>query len=489
MSRLLLIIAIITTAMTELPAASPDSVRYELQLQQSLTDSDHTPFWLSANRQGMGSTRPDGGMLRAALWKSMDYNRRWDWAAGIDLLGAWNFTSSFVIRQLYGSIRYRPFELTIGSKLLDERYSDSRLGSGDMLYSGNALPLPQARISIPNWLDVPGLGGWFGIKGYFSYGMFTDSNWQRSWVPQGKQYSKNVLFHSKGLHMHIGRLDSRFYFEGSLEMAAQFGGKMMIGDSVVINMPNGVKDFIKVLIPSGGGSDTPLGEQTNIYGNHEGEWSARLTWRPAEGWQFRPYYIHYFDDHSMMFLDYVWRDCLAGLHLTVPRNRWVSHLVYEYLYTKDQSGPVYWDHTDELPEQVSGCDDYYNHCVYQSVQHWGMGLGNPLIISPIYNKDHSMFFECNRVVGHHIGVDGNPSDEWAWRVLASYTRGWGRYSSPYYMSPYHDVKTNFNLLLEAQWIPRRLAGWSATLGLGIDRGSILGNAVGVQFSISKTGIL
>ena len=129
-----------------------------------------------------------------------------------------------------------------------------------------------------------------------------------------------------------------------------------------------------MFIPSGGSSDTPLGEQTNIYGNHLGSWNFSLTWYAPKDWTIRPYYEHYFEDHSQMFGEYGWKDCLAGGEITFPKNPVVSSFVYEYISTKDQSDSVYWDHTSEIPEQVSGTDNYYNHGIYTGWQHWGMGI-------------------------------------------------------------------------------------------------------------------
>ena len=48
----------------------------------------------------------------------------------------------------------------------------------------------------------------------------------------------------------------------------------------------------------------------------------------------------------------------VGLEVTLPANPFVNKFVYEYLGFKDQSGPVYWDHTPSIPEQVSGTDNY-----------------------------------------------------------------------------------------------------------------------------------
>lgn len=42
---------------------------------------------------------------------------------------------------------------------------------------------------------------------------------------------------------------------------------------------------------------------------------------------------------------------------------------------------------------------------------------------------------------------------------------------------------------EVTYKPAKLAGWSATLGIGIDRGNMIGHSVGGMLTIRKTGIL
>ena len=185
-----------------------------------------------------------------------------------------------------------------------------------------------------------------------------------------------------------------------------------------------------------------------------------------------------------MFFDFKWRDMLLGFEIDLPANPIVSSIVYEYLYTKDQAGAVYWDHTPDIPEQVSGRDDYYNHYLYNGWEHWGMGIGNPLVISPIYNTDNTLSFKDNRIVAHHIGWKGSPLPGIDYRVLISYSRSWGTYDQP---NSY--VKRNLNGLLEVTWHPRRLSGWSGCIGIGADGGSLLGKSAGVMLTISKSGWL
>lgn len=113
-----------------------------------------------------------------------------------------------------------------------------------------------------------------------------------------------------------------------------------------------------------------------------------------------------------------------------------------------------------------------------------MGIGNPLLVSPIYNTDGSLGFKHNRVKSHHFGWKGSPLPGVDYRVLLSYTRSWGTYGVPL-----DDVEKNVNALFEVTWRPRNLKGWSGTLGLGADRGAMLGRSYGAMLTISKTGWL
>lgn len=473
----------------------PDSTyRYNVEANAALSSGEHTPFWLVNNRFGLSSLDKSNGYLRAGLFREMKYDRRFSWDFGVDLAVPYHYTSKFVVQQLYAGIRYRSLNLTIGSREWSNGIVNAELSSGDMLFSQNSRPIPQVMLEMPHYNYVPLTNKWLAVKGYISMGMYTDWRWQRNYAgPQG-EFIEHRLFHSKGLFLRGGNPD-RFplIVEGGLEMGAQFGGTLhrnspTTGERQVIKFPHGIKDMIKVIFPTGGGdSNDPnqMGEITNVYGNHLGQWSLAATWQPKDrDWSIRMYYEHYFDDHSMMFFDHAWKDMLLGTEINLPKNPVASTFVYEYLITKDQSGPVYWDHTPEIPEQVSGRDDYYNHYLYTGWQHWGMGQGNPLLISPIYNADGTLSFMHNRIKGHHFGWKGSPHPDIDYRVLMSYTRSWGSYSTP---TP--NVLHNFNALLEVTYHPHQFKGWKARLGLAADGGRLLGKSFGAMLTISKSGWL
>lgn len=479
--RKLCLVAVVACAFS---ASAIDSLRYSVEGEVSFSNGQNTPFWLVNNMQGLSSIKKNNGYLRAGIFRDIEKDKRFSWGAGVDLAGAYNFTSSFIVQQLYAEIKYRCLGAMIGSKEIYGEFNNPRLSSGNLLYSGNARPVPQVRVGIPDYTIVPHTKNWLAVKGYVAYGMFTDDNWQRDFAAPGTKRTKHILYHSKGLFLKVQNLDKfPAWFEGGLEMAAQFGGRSFDGNKW-IDMPNSLKDFLKAFIPSSGGANTPKGEQTNCYGNHVGSWNARIGWNITPKWNVGLYYEHFFEDHSQMFFDYDWRDGLWGVEVSFPENPVIATLVYEFLYTKDQSGPVYWDHTPEIPEQVSGRDNYYNHYIYTGWQHWGMGIGNPLLRAPLYNSNHELYFYHNRVKAHHFGFGGAPVPGLDYRVLFTYNRSWGTYGFPT-----SQVLHGYNLLLEATWRPARLKGWSGTLSLGADWGKLTGCSRGMMLSISKSGWL
>ena len=161
--------------------------------------------------------------------------------------------------------------------------------------------------------------------------------------------------------------------------------------------------------------------------------------------------------------------------------RYLSGIVLEHISTKDQSGPIYHDLTENMPESYTGTDDYYNHNLYSGWQHWGMGVGNPLITSPVYNSNHQLRFRNNRVKAWHLGVQGNPSEQLSWRALATLTQNWGTY-----VEPLDDIVNTQHYLLEAAYVPAFMPKLKVTLAASLDHGKILGNSFGAQCTFRYT---
>lgn len=461
-----------------------DSIEYAVTLRGTLSAGEHSPFWLNANNYGLGSPEKNFGYLRGRMIKHLHPEKRFSWGAGVDLVGGWRIPAPFNVHQLYGEIKYRALYAMAGAKEIPGMYNDHKLSSGNLLYSGNAMPIPQLRVGTYDFAEFWGTKGWFSVKAYLAFGKFTDSNWQASWVAPGTQHNKGVLYNSKGLWLRGGNTDKfPLTVDVGIEMATQFGGKVY-KDGQIIKMPEKFIDWLKAIFPFAGGENTPEEEQTNVQGNMLGAYNIVLQWRPKADWSIKAYFEHYFEDHSQMTFEYGWKDAQWGIEATLPNNRFVSKILMEYIYMKDQTGAVNHDWTPEIPEQVSGGDNYFNHHLYSSWQNWGMSIGTPLAISPIYNVNHHLYIYDTRFIAYHLGLEGNPLAGLDWRMLLTFTKNWGTYRYPLV-----NVLNNFSGLAEVSYESEKLHGWFAKMAVAWDTGPLLGKSFGAMLTIGKKGFI
>lgn len=488
-----------------------DSLHYNVEMQGSFADGK-TPLWLNANKQGLSSLDNANGYLRASLAKPMlnDSRQHWELAYGVDLVVPAGYTSDFVIHQAYAQIRWHHGVLTVGSKENHLNLKNDLLSSGSQTLGINARPVPQVRLALPDYWTLPFGNGWLYLKGHIAYGKMTDEGWQHDFTSKASDYADGVLYHSKAGFFKIGN-DERympFSVEMGLEMAAVYGGKAYLrqpdGTFVVSDGKGGLKGMWDAFFP--GGADTGETTYKNVSGNQLGSWMLRFNWK-EETWRFGFYVDKFFEDHSGMFmLDYdgygegeEWmtrkdrryfmynfKDWMLGAELNFTRNRWITDVVLEYLYTKYQSGPIYHDHTINIADHVAGRDNYYNHYIYPGWQHWGQVIGNPLYRSPIYNDDGVIEVKNNRTSAVHLGIAGRPYDNFNYRFLVSCQDGLGSYFRPY-TKKHHNV----SLMLETcyRFTGKTLRGCLLKVAGGLDTGKILGHNYGFQITFSKTGLL
>lgn len=488
-----------------------DSMVYEVSVQVSATAGDNTPLWLNANKHGLSSLENGNGYVRASLSRplSVDSERRWGVGYGVDLVGAVNYNSAFIVQQAYVEGRWLHGVLTAGSKQWAAELKNNELSSGAQTLGINARPVPQLRLALPEYWSVPFTNGWLSLKGHIAYGMTTDGNWQEDFTSRRSKYTTNTFYHSKAGYIKIGKNESHVSMELGLEMAAQFGGTSYIvgsdGTIVQVDNSNDFNSFVNAFVP--GGADAVETTYQNSEGNQLGSWLARLNFE-YPSWSLGLYADHFFEDHSQMFfLDYdgygsghEWnvrrdkryllyslKDMMLGVELNLKHCSWTDALVVEYLYSKYQSGPIYHDHNSNIPDHIGGVDNYYNHYIFSGWQHWGQVMGNPLYLSPAYNSDGAIEVKNNRMWALHMGLSGSPVPGLCYRFLATYQKGFGTYSSPYL-----DPRESVSLLLEAGYSfaeNHTLHGWNIKAGLGADIGSLRGDNYGLQLTIARNGVL
>ncbi len=475
-------------------------LEYSTEMQATASDG-RSPLWLNANRYGLSSLEKHNGFVRVGLTRPLaaDSLRKWGMGYGLDVAVAHNFTSDFIVQQAFVEARWMKGVLTVGSKEMPMEMKDRELSSGSQTLGINARPIPQVRLALPEYWTIPYTKGFVAIKGHVAYGWMTDGGWQKSFVPENGKYQQHVLYHSKAGYIRIGDENRHpLTVEGGLEMATIFGGSVYSGGKE-FKQESGLKNYIKALIPLNGNNDKTL---YSSEGNQLGSVLLSIGYK-FPTWKVRAYMDHYFEDGSSMYmLDYDgygsgtdWnkhtksryvlydpKDGMYGVEITLPKNRWVSRIVAEHLYTKYQSGPIYHDHSQYISDHIGGRDGYYNHGTYTGWQHWGQVIGNPLYMSPLYNDDHSLTIKDNRFTAWHFGLNGDPAGNIHYRLLLTMQKGWGTYDTPY-----SDVKRNTSLMAEVRYDWSR--GWSVKGAAALDHGALLGNNTGVQFTIMKCGIL
>lgn len=487
---------------------------------------DYAPFLLTANRQGVSSLDCMNGYARYGIGISGCIgNSAWRYDAGTDVVAGYNLNNGVALQQLYAGLSWKWLRVDIGLK---ERFAEMRgnasanvagtdnsplkrlygntlseLGTGGLLYSGNSRPIPQVRFDVPDYVDVPGTGSWLKLRGHFAYGIFLDHNFQEEFTssnPKAK-YGRNILYHSKALFMKVGNTDKfPLEIEGGLEMYSQFGGDFYThAKGRYLSMPRGVKDFFKAIIPLGGDEMTPGPEQANISGNQIGNWHLAFTLK-TEPLDIRLYGEHLFEDFSQLFffeyqsnrkgkrkvVYYPWRDIQVGLSLVNRTGylKFVHALQYEYTSLYDQSGACYNDPNEYYHEQMDGLDNYYNHSIYPGWHYYGMGIGNPLAISPLYNKNGSLVFSGNRFKAHCVGVNGAfcKDDALKYRMMYTYSENWGTYHNPFSKKKY-----TTSLVADVAFLPPS-GKWAVTLSLAYDKSNYIGNNMGAMLSFAKIGL-
>lgn len=465
---------------------------YKIETEATLSGGDNAPYWLSANKYGLGSTAKNNFYFRAGVDWRKAYHHGWELAAGLDVASGYKTSADFWFQQAYFDVSWKMLTLSFGNK---ERISspldkNPALTSGWMTEGINTRPIPQIRAEIRDYYSIPFTGHWLALKGHLAYGALPDNKWQEDFAAPGAYYGRDIEYHSKALMFRVGNKDKfPLEFEVGLHMATQFSGDKMIknedgSSSVVVDMPGGFRNYVNAFFPSAGGSDTGRGEQVNVEGNMLGSWNFALNYY-LNDWKFRLYLDHYFEDQSQLVWEYGrWKDGQIGVQVDFPANRWVSSIVWEGLSTKDQTGPVLYDgFAGSFPDvQMSGCDNYFNHYIYQAWQYFGMGIGSPLLPGPAYNKDGTIRFISNRMKGQHIGLQGSPLPGLEWRILASFVRHWGTYDSPF-----DSVKRQFHGMAELKYSPKRFSKFTFKAALGVDNGTYIGNSVGgtlgIQFRV------
>ncbi len=477
-------------------------VNYEASFLANAGSGDFAPYYIASNRHGILTQQSDA-LMRLSAWRPLDTSKRFSYGFGADFLGGyagslayqrWDAASeSFVnhdeapasawIQQLYGELKYRSVFLTLGLKEQSSAMLNNALTSGDMIQSGNSRPIPELRVGFIDFVDIPFTDGWMQIQGEISYGRTTDSKWLENHYNYYNRHLTTGAWHTYKRAYFRTKPTERLSVTFGAQAAGQFSGKSVFYDKGVVKKVDDrklqLRHFFNMFIPK-------TGEEGYVLGNHLGSWDFMARYRLKNNDELKAYFQWPWEDGSgigkLNGLDGLW-----GLEYRSSRRALVNGVVVEYLDLTNQSGPLHWDPEDNLGTtmtdyQTTGADNYYNNMNYNGYAHYGMSIGSPFVVSPLYNRDGYMAYINNRVRGVHVGVMGNLSDAVDYRLMGSYRKGWGTTFIPL-AAPTDDA----SMMVEVSYRVPSVKGLNLKAQAAFDSGTMYGDNFGALVSVSYSG--
>lgn len=469
-------------------------ITYDLTAETAVGTGNYTASQLTANRHHVLATRPNTAYLRGAVNIEHQLSNDWKLSGTVDLVASLHANHKFYLQQCYANLSWKSFFLEVGAREHQQVIRDNLLSSGSFTKGTNAKPIPQIHVGTNGFWNIPFTREWVQMNFDFGYGKFLDSGYREDRYRQAsdinKMYTTGAYYHQKHLYFRTNPT-KRFFVMIGIEHVAQFGGtnhSLIDGILTAREKPTNLKAFWNVILPLGDNNyynnDSP---EDWVYGNHLGSMTVQLGWNINKQHQLQAYLDDIFEDGSGIRKSNGW-DGLWGVQY---RNRtsgrqYVRGAVFEYFQSTNQSGPLHWDSGDhpepirsQITDLVVGDDDYYNHMFYDSYAHYGMTPGNPLILSPIYNKDGFTRFSDNRVKAWHLGINGELTDRLSYLIKGSYREGWGTYKRPL-VEKHH----SFDAMLQGIY---SVGPWQFSAAYAFDKGNTFGDCSTFNFKIGYHG--
>lgn len=477
-------------------------IEYHASVTAQASSESLAPYMLGSWNEGR-YVEGSGVWQEAGLVRPLDMSKRFSWSVGIGYIAGigsktdydrWNSESeswfkhsakmpNFRFTQLYGQLKYRSVFLTLGMKNSSSGIVDGNLSSGDLTRSNNAAPVPGIGAGFLDFQNIPFTNGWVQIDGEIMYGMMTDSGFKKA---EFNYYSGvealNLWYTYKRCYFRTNP-EKPFHVTLGMQSAGLFAGStyQYQKGKVVYKAERGFrfKDIFQMFLPMEGGEDY-------YTGSHLGSWDLKATYRFRNGSQLSAYFEWPWEDGSGIGKKNGW-DGLWGLQYDIRNCRYINKAVIEYLDFTNQSGPIHYaphDHPNApISGQAEGADDYYNNDDYGAYTNYGMSIGTPFLLAPIYNTSGMLSYLHNRARGFHAAAEGSPSERLSYRVMVGYETAGGNGWVP---APRRLNSTS--AMIEAKTLPlKNLPGLEVGLRIAFDKGSLRGDNFGAQIKIAYSG--
>ncbi|QHV98314.1 capsule assembly Wzi family protein [Spirosoma endbachense] len=460
----------------------------------SISTPSQTPFWLRAKQYGIVPDQNSFDQLRAGFYRNYSQPvRKLDWGLGVEAVVNIGQSRRFIIPEFYVKGRLGVLELMAGRRRKVVGLADTLLGVGPMAWSGNALPIPEIQISLPDYVPLGFTKGLIAFKGFYSHGWFDN-----------RGPVKGSFLHQKAFYGRFGKPNWSLKLYAGFNHQVQWGGRsdVFTSDLVIKNgrFPTSLADYFDIISGTslGAKEDTDTsriskGDRENRIGNHLGtiDLGAEWTGKSFTVWVYRQ---SYYEDGSLFYLINI-ADGLNGIRIrqsgSETRGFQIRELVAEFLYTLSQGGPTFGN----LPAE-RGADNYFNHTQY--IDGWsygGRGIGTPFIgyygesrselptgVKASYtNGDYHLFTNNNRVRVLHMGMAGTVGTRFTFRMFCSLSDNLGSYAIAFPKNT-----RQLSTLLSVSAPLKGKPDWIARVTIAVDRGKLLPNSTGIYFSLRKT---
>lgn len=199
----------------------------EISFHSGSSTSKQTPFWLRSNQNGTVPFKSNYLAVSGRI--SKEYDSTYTHSKTLNKLNYGYGFEGFIYtnnkpiwNQGYFKVRHGHLELYAGRRQDSVGLVDSTLSSGSFAISNNAIPLPQIKLHLPNYIPILGKG-LISIKGSFSHGWF------------GKQeYLKKVYLHHKSLYFKLAKESWKLKFYAGFNHQIQWGGGGIGGTRKII---------------------------------------------------------------------------------------------------------------------------------------------------------------------------------------------------------------------------------------------------------------
>lgn len=474
-----------------LTAYAQRSLEYTAELTGLASTEKSLPMWATTARNGIW---PDsrGGLLHAGVFSDFNAAKKIQTAYGFSAAGyLTQRENKAIIDELFVSLKWRKVRLDLGMIHPEEQFNGISSQNGSVLLSTNARTLPGYNLHT-EFIDVPLTKGIVAFK----------FNWS-DYRMLDKRFVDNTNLHHKSLYLRITP-HRQWEIIFGLEHWAQWAGTSPLYGK----QPSGFKDYLRIFAGVSGGDDATWSDQVNVLGNHLGSRYYRLNYR-NDRYTLSAYYDNLFDDDNPLKLFRNAPDGVYGFYYgAADKKRWVSDVMYEFVYTKYQSGR-YHDRQatpEEIEKQdpneawyghiiLGGNDNYFNNGEYRSGwTYYGRTIGTPFI-TPCPPAADGITYGVynNRVVAHYLGIQGYAVGKVPYRVRLSYSRNYGMYFSGFQADlglpsgPFEHVRQQFSFGIEAGVLNRARAPFQIRVGVYGDCGSLYRDNFGITVSLIRHG--